>query len=204
MVNVDLLNFVIQNTQSFDESHDVHHAMAVYSNAQHIAKQDFPWCNAEIIEYSAMLHDVCDHKYPQSITKKERNDFIKRQLPFDKALVVIDVINNISFSQEVKGLRKTLPKPFNIYQDIISDADKLEALGAVGLQRCIVFTEERGGSVPEDVIAHCHEKLLRLKDEFIRTPTGRLMAEPRHQFLQEYCNERLNYVKRKFTVDGGD
>lgn len=198
MVDVDLLDFVILHTASFDESHDVHHALAVCSNALQIAQQDFPWCDSDIIKYCAMLHDVCDHKYPQSITKMQRNDFINSHLPPNKAQIVIDVIDNISFSQEVKGQRITLPPPYNVYQNIISDADKLEALGERGLQRCIAFTEERGGKVPDDVVVHCKEKLLRLKDEFIRTPTARVLAAPLHSVIEQYYKAHLHNKKIMF------
>jgi uncharacterized protein len=188
MIYKNLLNFVETNTSQFDESHDVNHALAVYNNAIDIASHELPGFDDDIIQYSSLLHDVCDHKYENSISKAELNDFIKSQLSPQKAMVVIDIINNISYSQELKGLRRTLEPPYNIYQDIVSDADKLEALGQVGLQRCITFTLERNGVVPQDVIIHCHEKLLHLKDNFIRTTRGRLLAIPLHNVIAEYCD----------------
>lgn len=185
----NLLSFVETHTAHFDESHDIKHALAVFMNAVEIAKNDYPGFNDDILLFACLLHDVCDHKYPDSIDKYTLESFIRSMLPEKKAQVVIDVINNISYSQEVRGLRKTLPTPYNIYQDIVSDADKLEALGEVGLNRCITFTKQRGGHVPDDVIIHCHEKLLRLKDHFIRTPTGKRLAEPLHETIVKYVED---------------
>lgn len=182
-MNEDLIEFVKKHTSQFDESHDYKHAIAVYKNALNIAKIEFPFYDNEILEYACMLHDVCDHKYEHSISKEDLNKYICKKLIPSKAKLVIDIINNISFSQEIKNKRQKLNTP---YQDIVSDADKLEALGEVGLNRCIEFTKSRNGRIPEDVIIHCHEKLLRLKDEFIRTPTGKMMAETLHDYIVKY------------------
>ena len=184
-----LMEFVIQHTNTFDSSHDVNHAIAVYENALDIADNDYPFANKKLLMYACLLHDVCDHKYKHSVTKDERNDFIHKQLNNPShSQCVIDVIENISYSQEVKGKRRTLPYPDCIYQDIVSDADKLEAIGQIGLDRCIAFTLAIGGVVPNDVVEHCHEKLLKLKDNFIKTKRGKVLAEPLHNIIVEYCN----------------
>jgi uncharacterized protein len=187
-----LIDFVKENTKSFDESHDVNHALAVYKNALHIARVEYPQFDNEILEFSSLLHDVCDHKYKDSIPKEQLNLFIHDSLPKEKADAVIDIINNISYSQQIKGKRKTLNHPYNIYQDILSDADKLEALGEIGLRRCILYTESINGKVPQDVIKHSHEKLLRLKDNFIVTKTGKQLAEPLHKVIQDYVDKYSN------------
>lgn len=188
-IDRNLMDFVIQHTSTFDASHDVNHAIAVYENALDIAEHDYPLINTNILMYACMLHDVCDHKYKHSVSKEERNEFIHKQLNNpEHSQCVIDVIENISYSQEVKGNRKTLPYPNCIYQDIVSDADKLEAIGQTGLDRCIAFTIARGGKVPDEVVEHCHEKLLKLKDTYIRTKRGKELAEPLHSVIEEYCN----------------
>lgn len=190
MMDIDrtLLDFVSIHTSTFDTSHDVHHAVSVYKNAVDIAQHDFPLMDNKILMYACLLHDVCDHKYEHSISKEDRNKFIEETLNNkEQSKCVIDVIENISYSQEAKGLRKTLEYPNCVYQDIVSDADKLEALGQVGLDRCIAFTLAKGGKVPDDVIEHCHEKLLKLKDNFIRTNRGKELAEPLHNIILEYC-----------------
>ena len=75
----------------------------------------------------------------------------------------------------------------------VSDADRLEALGQVGLERCIEFTKARNGIVPDDVVTHCHEKLLRLLPEnFIKTQLGKSMAVPLHDVIVDYV--KLNTI----------
>ena len=187
-IDRNLMDFVIQHTSTFDSSHDVNHAISVYGNALDIANHDYPFIDKKILMYACLLHDVCDHKYEHSVTKEERNDFIHKQLNnTEHSQCVIDVIENISYSQEVKGKRKTLPHPKCVYQDIVSDADKLEAIGKVGLDRCIAFTLARGGKVPDEVVEHCHQKLLKLKDNYIKTKRGKELAEPLHNVIDEYC-----------------
>ena len=138
----ELLQFVRDHTKHFDASHDINHAIAVYQNAVLIAKEELPDYDDDILQYACLLCDVCDHKYANALPKFELHKYISQQLCEEKAQVVIDVVDNMSFSQEVKCLHKKLETP---YQDIVSDADKLEALGEGGLERCIVFTEEFGG-----------------------------------------------------------
>jgi uncharacterized protein len=182
-MNEQLIQFVREHTKHFDASHDINHVIAVYQNAVLIAKEELPDYDDDILQHACLLHDVCDHKYANALPRHELHKYINQKLCDEKAQVVIDVIDNMSFSQEVKGLRKKLNTP---YQDIVSDADKLEALGEGGLERCIVFTEEIGGDVPSDVVKHCHDKLLKLKDFYIRTNTGKAMAEPLHQVIADY------------------
>lgn len=187
-IDRSLMDFVIQHTTTFDSSHDVNHAIAVYENALDIAENDYPFANKKILMYACLLHDVCDHKYEHSVSKEERDKFIHKQLNnLQHSQCVIDVIENISYSQEVKGKRKTLEYPGCIYQDIVSDADKLEAIGKIGLDRCIAFTVARRGKVPDEVVDHCHEKLLKLKDNFIKTKRGKELAGPLHIVIEDYC-----------------
>lgn len=181
-----LETFVRLHTKDFDDSHNIEHALAVYKNAKTIAIEVYPNYDPDIIRFSAMLHDVCDHKYKDkhSISKQERDEFIKSHLGQEKGQIVIDIIENMSYSKEVKGLRKSVHQP---YLNILSDADKLEAIGTIGINRCIDYTKAHGGRVPEDVIEHCHEKLLRLyNDCFIRTEKGRQMALPLHKEIEDY------------------
>jgi len=106
----------------------------------------------------------------------------------------MSIIDNISYSKEVAGKTTQLPYPYNLYRDAISDADKIDGLD---INRCIEYTKMKGGKVPEDVIKHCHDKLLKLlPDRFIKTDTGKIMAEPHHEKIQAYVNsfEKQKYV----------
>jgi uncharacterized protein len=188
MNNLSVFDFVKTYTSQFDESHDANHALSVYYNAIKIANEDYPEYDHEIILYASLLHDVCDHKYTNTIKKEELYDYIKSKLTYEKAEIVMDIINNISYSREISGQRKNVHQP---YLDIISDADRLEAIGEIGIKRCIIYRKTKNGKIPEDIIEHCHEKLLRLyNDGFIRTKTGRIMAEPLHKFIENYVSNQ--------------
>lgn len=190
VANSNVLKFVIESTQHFDDSHNHVHALRVNYNAHKIMESIKPDYNKELLMYMAMLHDVCDHKYPESIPREELEKFIESNLGSIQKNIVMRVIDNISFSKEVKGLREEIQKPFDMYLLAISDADRLEALGKVGIERCIEFTSSHGGIVPDDVVKHCHEKLLRLlPEQFIKTELGRKLAEPLHREVELYVAE---------------
>ena len=90
---------------------------------------DFP-----LLITSALLHDVCDHKYPESTPRAELDAFIVKQVGEEKAKDVIFLIDNVSFSKEDK-VRKggapsvEVPDHLKIYLDVLRDADRLEAIG---------------------------------------------------------------------------
>lgn len=188
-------SFVKKTMENFDKSHDYEHANSVLLHSLVIANhldisKDLPRdFDIELLSFAALLHDVCDHKYSDhSISEEKLFNFIKEHLGESKAKRILNIINNISYSKEAKGLRENLGSD-NIYLDIISDADRLEAIGNIGIKRCEEFTLARGGKVPEDVIKHCHDKLLRLLPEgYIKTKPGKEMALPRHQTILNYVN----------------
>jgi len=158
------------------------------------------------IIFVAQLHDVCDHKYekvPGELTGKLQN-FVTSQFnnnkEDDECKNLLKTIEAISFSKEKKqGKRwfeKELPVEWVLVRDIVSDADKLTAIGVEGLTRCWIYGMEliaKAGNPPEmtpewntkRVIDHGEEKLLLLKDEYIVTKSGKFLAEPRHQDMVE-------------------
>jgi uncharacterized protein len=185
-----LLEFVRDKTKHFDESHDINHAIAVYSNAIEIANIEFPNCDTKILRYASLLHDVCDHKYKHSISLDDLHAFIKSKLSKEQAQIVIDVIDNVSYSIEIKGKRCLSTHLSQKYLDIVSDADRLEAIGDIGIKRCIAYTRATNGKVPEDVVKHCREKLVKLyNDGYIKTVRGRELAAPRHQVIDAYISQ---------------
>jgi len=182
-----LLSFVTEVTKIFDDSHNVTHAQAVTKTTHEIMQSFSTPYDEHFVTMIAMLHDVCDHKYPESIKRSDLSDFIKLHMSDEQAKYADLIIDNVSYSKESKGLRVILPEPYNTYLTALSDADRLEAIGKIGIDRCETFTREHGGKVPEDVIKHCHEKLLRLlPDGFIKTPYARKLAEPLHQEIVDY------------------
>jgi uncharacterized protein len=182
-----LITFVTESTKIFDDSHNMIHAQAVTKTTHEIMQSFNAPYDEHFVTMIAMLHDVCDHKYPESIKRSDLSDFIKLHMPDEQAKYADLIIDNVSYSKESKGLREILPEPYNTYLTALTDADRLEAIGKIGIKRCETFTREHGGKVPEDVIKHCHEKLLRLlPDGFIKTPYARKLAEPLHQEIVDY------------------
>lgn len=185
----EIIKFVQEHTKNFDESHDYKHALTVYNTSVKIMDSLETKYDHEILMFAALLHDVCDHKYPESIPKNKLELFIRSYM-FDKTDIIMKIIDNISYSKEVANKREFLGQTYNIYLDVISDADKIEALGKRGIERCEQFTIRHNGKRPDDIIKHCHEKLLRLYPEnFIKTSLGRKIAEPLHQETVEYVEK---------------
>ena len=148
-----------------------------------------------MLSVAALLHDVCDHKYPESIPRAELDQYIEKMVGTEKAKNVIFLIDNVSFSKEDKvrkGQAKAVEVPdhLKLYLDVLRDADRLEAIGKVGIDRCIAYSQKIQRKVPEEVVTHCHEKLLRLYEEhFIVTEMGRKLAEPLHQYIVDYVKQ---------------
>lgn len=189
-----LLQFVKNSTKHFDESHNHEHALKVYHTTINIMNS-YGWeYDVELATYSAMLHDVRDHKYPNSISQEDLEAFLFVEIGSKKGKQVLNIIEHVSFSKEDQQ-RKNNIFVCDISDDLfpylvaLRDADRLEALGEVGIRRCEQFVLAHGGKIPEDVVKHCKEKLLRLYNEyFIVTEFARQLAKPLH-------NEIVDYVK---------
>lgn len=193
--------FVKESTKDFDNSHGFDHALAVYENAKTIsAELKLNGLDKFIVEVAALTHDVCDHKYPDSISFEQLENFIKNTVP-KISYTVIDIIKNVSWSKEVAGKRAISDESKEVagkraisdqhtlkLLDIVSDADRLEAIGQIGIDRCIEYVSTHGGKVPEDVIQHCHDKLLKIAPHYIKTLPGKRMAEPLHQAIVKYVD----------------
>jgi uncharacterized protein len=186
--------FVRESTKIFDNSHNYEHADIVYKNTILIANDSGEIYEDDIVTLAAKLHDVRDHKYPNSITMIELEKFIMSitncQIKTDRILRIID---NVSFSKQDAGKSKTLDEPDNKYLTWIRDADRLEAIGQIGIDRCRAFTKSKNpdaslAEIDALVIKHCHEKLLRLYNEqgFIVTKLGREIAAPLHKIIVDF------------------
>lgn len=186
------IKFVTVSTSHFDESHDINHALAVYKNSLVILEtfNDISDKDRMIVLISSLVHDVCDHKYPESIKFEELEKFLKENFS-DIYQDIILIINNVSWSKEHKGKRQDLGERLNLLLDIVSDADRLEAIGNEGIKRCIKYTESHGGTLPNDVIKHCYEKLLLIAPEYIKTRKGQEMAIPLHGVIVDYVKSNV-------------
>ena len=203
ILNNTLEKFVKESTKTFDESHNYDHMFQVTKNAFAITNSDVNVNNIieiyseipRLILISSWLHDVRDHKYPDSISEEVFEAFIKSIEPIEYK-TILKVIRNVSWSKENKGEREDFNLRDKCILDVVSDADRIEALGYVGIKRCKDFVKSKGG-VEQDVINHCKEKLLRiLPDNFIKTYIVKEMAKPLHNVIQVYVE---NFELRKET-----
>lgn len=163
--------------------HDFSHTLRVFKTAKKIALEE----NADTLEVllTAALHDVDDHKlFTTSKTKEHAREFLnKNSVPRDVIEKIINDIDNISYS---KGNSKLL----SLEGRIVCDADRLDAIGAVGIARCFAYGGSRNRSL-DTSLEHFTEKLFNIKDLML-TNTGKSLALKRHEFLKEFYK---NYLK---------
>lgn len=169
--------------------HDFDHTLRVYHMATRLAIEE--GADLQIVQLAALLHDVDDRKLsPETYEGKLRAvNFLKENgLENEKIQEIIDIISRISFSAQ-------LPPPESIEGKCVRDADRLDAMGAIGIARTFAFGGSRGRRMhdPEGVdknssIQHFYDKLLQLKDT-IHTPAGRRMAEERDRFMRQFLEQ---------------
>jgi uncharacterized protein len=150
----------------------------------------------------AWLHDIADHKFDDEAgTLQQRLDaFGETHIPNYKDIK--QVIKYVSFSTENKAIQAGTPHDYDalltpyyaLVRHIVSDADKLEAIGQIGITRALTYTRHANPTYTEsqviaEVMKHAHEKLLRLASEFIRTPTGRKIAQQRHKEMEIWTQQ---------------
>ena len=161
--------------------HDAAHTLRVYQNAMLIARQE-PDCDLEILALSALLHDADDHKLFHTENNANARSFMtQHDVESDKIERICKAINAVSFSQN-RGKR-----PDSLEGMIVQDADRLDAIGAIGIARTFAFGGEHGRPL-ESSLQHFHDKLLLLKDE-MNTEAAKKIAESRHLFMVNFLKE---------------
>lgn len=193
--------FVKEKLQNAEGGHDWFHIERVYKNALLITKDED--CNLEIVKLGALLHDIADSKFhsgDEKIGPKIARDFLVNQKVDENTIAhVIAIIDNISFKGgnfEKKFTSKEL--------DIVQDADRLDALGAIGIARTFNYggfknrpiynpniqpnlnmSKEEYKKSEAPTLNHFYEKLLLLKDK-MNTETGKKLAKERHTFMEKF------------------
>jgi uncharacterized protein len=203
---------VISNTEKFVEAtlknaeggHDWFHILRVWNNSKLIAKNE----NVDIfiVELGALLHDIADSKFhngDETVGPKVAREFLKKQLVEEAIIVHIEnIITNISYKGGNFDQKFKSPE-----LDVIQDADRLDAIGAIGIARCFNYggfknrtlynpeiepslnlTKEEYKKSKTPTINHFYEKLLLLKDR-MNTNTGKKIAEDRHQYMETFLQQ---------------
>lgn len=180
MIN-DAIDYMARLLGGNSGGHDAAHSVRVYENALKIAEKE-PACDMTVVALASILHDVDDHKLFDSVNNDNARKFLMgKNVPSGKIEEICSVINSVSFSKN-RG-----KKPETIEGKIVQDADRLDALGAIGIARTFAYGGEHGRSI-EDSVRHFYDKLLLIKDE-LNTDAAKAMAVKRHGFLEAYIAE---------------
>ena len=189
---------IIYITELFQDNsggHDVSHTMRVYRNALAIADSEKK-CDMEIVSLAALLHDADDHKLFQTENNANARRFLADQsVDPEKTERIINAINSVSFSQN-RGKHPETPEG-----KIVQDADRLDAIGAVGIARTFAYGGEHGRSL-DSSICHFHEKLLLLKEE-MNTDTAKKLAEDRHAFMLTFLEKYQEETDDDYQICDG-
>lgn len=202
------IQFVKQQLGNAEGGHDWFHIERVWKNALLIAKSEKG--NQLVIELAALLHDIADYKFnngDEYIGPRMAENFLE-SIKVERSVIdkVVFIVKHISYKGgHTENIEKT--NEFSIVQD----ADRLDAIGAIGIARTFNFGGYKGSAMYDPTerpnigqskekykksngttINHFHEKLLLLKD-LMNTETGKKLAESRHNymvvFLQQFHNE---------------
>lgn len=195
------IRFVKEQLKNAEGGHDWFHIERVYKNALLIAEGED--CDITVVKLGALLHDIADSKFyngDESVGPKTARTFLEAQNVKEETILhVIAIIENISF----KG--GNFEQQFRSKElEIVQDADRLDALGAIGIARTFNYggfknrtlynpeiapnlsmTKEEYKKSDAPTINHFYEKLLLLKDK-MNTDTGKKIAKKRHDFMVHF------------------
>ena len=180
-ITQDAMAYIRTLFQGNADGHGTEHTLRVWRNAMAIAETE-PGCDLQIVSLAALLHDADDHKLFSTENNENARRFLEEhRVPAEKAEKICAVINTVSFSRN-RGKCPDTPEG-----RVVQDADRLDAIGAVGIARTFAYGGKHGRT-PEDSIAHFHEKLLLLKD-MMNTEKAKTLAEERHAFMEAFLRE---------------
>ena len=198
------INFVKEKLEGAEAGHDWFHIERVWKLSKKIAEKEGG--NLEVIELSALLHDIADPKFhngDETLALKISQNFLE-EIQVDAELIeqVLFVIKNISFKNRAEA-----PENPPLELQIVQDADRLDAIGAIGIARTFNFGGFKNNLMyhPEikpnlgmnkeeykksngTTINHFYEKLLLLKD-LMNTETAKKIASERHDFMLKFLDE---------------
>lgn len=205
---------IIQNTIAFvkeelkdaEGGHDWFHIERVFRNTLLISKEED--VNIFVVSLAALLHDIADPKFHNGDEKigprKAKKFLIEQNVPKEIGKHVVKIIKYVSFKNSLgDNSKKFTSKEL----EVVQDADRLDAIGAIGIARCFNYggfknralynpefipnlnmTKEEYKNSDAPTINHFYEKLLLLKDK-MNTNSGKKIAESRHQFMETYLQQ---------------
>ncbi len=199
-------SFVQDTLQGSEAGHDWSHIERVVRNARTIAAAEK--ADPFVVELAALLHDIADSKFHngnEELGPERSKRFLKGlDLPAELVDHVVNIVRNVSFKNELDPSKED--RFDSIELQVLKDADRLDAMGAIGVARAFHYggyknralydpsikpaekqSKEQYKTSKAPTINHFYEKLLLLKDK-MNTQTGRKMAEERHAFMESFLD----------------
>ncbi|MCD8506323.1 MAG: HD domain-containing protein [Alkalibacterium thalassium] len=201
----DTIDMVKEKLNNEGSGHDWYHIERVWKMASKLAAKE--QANSYIVELAALLHDLIDDKLVSS------KDEAVREVEYwlegagvssSDSERIMDIIQTISFKGG-NGRKLT-----TLEAQIVQDADRLDAIGAIGIARCFTYAGSKGDVIfnpelsvresmtekeyregPSSAVHHFYEKLLKLKD-LMNTETAKQIAEERHAFMEDFLIQFFN------------
>lgn len=204
---------IIENTKKFVKNklenegsgHDWYHIERVYNLAKYLGEEEGG--DSYIIELAALLHDIEDWKFSkdnESETNVIENFLLSEGVREEDILKITDIIKSLSFKGGVVSSKQN-----TIEGMIVQDADRLDAMGAIGIARTFTYGGYKGNLIYDPnikpmefksldevknkknhTINHFYEKLFKLKD-LMNTKKGKELGEKRHRVMKEFVDEFL-------------
>ena len=201
--------FVKKELKNAEGGHDWFHIERVFKNALLISKDEK--VDTFVVSLAALLHDIADPKFyngDETIGPKVATNFLKEQ-KVDTAVIthIVNIIQHISYKNSFDKEMKTFTSK---ELEVVQDADRLDAIGAIGIARCFNYggfknrllydpeiipdlnmTKEQYKNSDAPTINHFYEKLLLLKDQ-MNTASGKKIALERHQYMEQFLKQFYN------------
>lgn len=197
--------YVKETLADAEGGHDWFHIERVYKNALHIGEAEGN-VDMLVVALGALLHDIADAKFhdgDEEVGPKTARAWLESQQVEERIIESVEnIVRHISFKSNIEGQQWTSPE-----LAVVQDADRLDAIGAVGIARAFNYgghmgralydpavppkldmTKEEYKQNTAPVLNHFYEKLLLLKDK-MNTDTGRLMAADRHQYMLDFLEQ---------------
>ncbi|GIL44203.1 hypothetical protein Vafri_1622 [Volvox africanus] len=210
-------DFVRHELAAMDASHDFAHIQRVRANARSLSAMEGLDAEATaLVDLAALLHDVRDWKYSGSddATTRAVTAFLTDQgLDLETINRLVFIISRVGFKEELAGANGSGTAPqapaLSLEAAIVQDADRLDAIGAIGIARCFTFggakhrvlydpdvpprdglskEQYMAGGAQVTTINHFYEKLLKLKG-MMKTSAGSRIAAGRHAFMEQYLQQ---------------